>query len=312
MNVLVLGGTQFVSRALAIRLIACEHEVTILTRGIAPVDYEGAIRHVRADRTDAASLRQMRGMRFDAVFDVSGYSVRDIAPVLESLALDERTKYVFLSSGAVYRTSDEPMAEDAPKGENEIWGAYGSGKLAAEELLCAQQSRRGFPLAIIRPAYIYGPGNNLYREAYLFDRLERGAAIPIPKGAARTQFVHIDDLVRMLEGLPRLDWRGAEALNYTHPVTIGWEHLVASAAAAVGVEPRSAAVDYRGKLDAREFFPFRDCTYLLDTAKAERFGLALPEVGLAKGLEEAYAWYRRARPTLHDAKMTEVEAALSL
>lgn len=293
-------------------LIACDHDVAILTRGIGRIDYEGVARHVRADRTDAASMRQMRGKRFDAVFDVSGYSARDIAPVLDVLALDELTKYVFLSSGAVYRASDKPMPEDAPRGENETWGAYGSDKLAAEELLGARQSRRGFPLAVIRPAYIYGPGNNLYREAYLFDRLEKGAAIPIPKGEARTQFVHIDDLVRMLEGLLRLDWLGAEAFNYTHPEPIGWEALVAAAAAAVGVEPRSKAVDYRGKMDAREFFPFRDCTYLLDTAKAERFGLAMPAIGLCEGLVKTYAWYRLNRPSLSDAKMTGVEAALSL
>lgn len=312
MKTLVLGGTQFIGRALARDLIARGHEVSILTRGRLPVDYAGVCAHYRADRTDAESLRELRGVQFDAVFDVSGYRAADVRPVLEVLHPGEGTHYVFLSSGAVYAPSDEVLAEDAPCGANANWGAYGLDKLGAEELLCERQSEQGYRLSIVRPTYVYGSGNNLYREAYLFDRLERGLAIPLPNSAARTQFVQVSDLVEVLAALPLRTGGGVEVFNCTHPESLGWAALVQAAADAVGVEPIVQPVEYRGSMKAREFFPFRDCTYLLDVGKLERFGLPQPGLGIREGLRETYEWYCQVRPSLCDPKMNRVEEALRL
>lgn len=312
MNILVLGGTQFVSRALATELIARGHDVSILTRGRRSVSYEGIKQHFIADRRDLESLRQLQDCRFDAVFDVSGYCPDDVRGVLGALRLDDRTKYVFLSSGAVYLPSEAPVVEEAPKGKNENWGAYGLDKLEAEELLVRSQPERGYSLSIVRPAYVYGPGNNLYREAYLFDRILRRQPVPIPDGCAKTQFVFIADLVAMLIDLLQIDAGKIEAFNYTNPEPIDWETLVRTAACAAGVEPRIKKVAYRGRMEARDFFPFRDCTYLLDTGKAERFGLVPPKTSLREGLEQSYAWYRKQRPKLFDGKMAKIEAALLL
>lgn len=310
MRVLVLGGTRFISQAAAVVLIARSHEVVILTRGRLPVTFEGLSERIVADRTEAEGMRQLRGRVFDAVIDCSGYVAKDVAGVLEALRPKAGTHYVFLSSGAVYCPSDVPVTEDAPKGENENWGPYGLGKLAAERLLEGERDRLGFKLSIVRPAYVYGPGNNLYREAFLFDRIERGLPIPIPAGGSRTQFVFIDDLV---DALARLSERGegAGALNCVYPQPASWTELVQTAGAAMGREPRIVPVDYRGCMQAREFFPFRDCTYLLDGRKAERLGLGLPQTGLAAGMRRAYEWWQRERPSLSDAKMTRVEEALA-
>lgn len=309
MRVLVLGGTQFVGRAVAEGLIARGWDVSILTRGRLPVAYGGLVRHYRADRRDPASLRELAGERFDAVVDVSAYTAADVAPVLDTLRLDG-ARYVLVSSGAVYAPSDAARAEDAPTGENEVWGAYGLGKLEAERLLVAERPQRGCSLTILRPAYFYGPGNNLYREAYLFDRLECGHPVPVPVGGALTQFLHIDDFVRLVVSVLEAEPWEAEAFNCAHPEPVGWGDLVRAAAAAAGVEPRIVPVDYRGAMEAREFFPFRDQTYLLDTGKATRFGLAQPSVALAEGMRSAYAWYCRERPRLADPKMTRVGEAL--
>lgn len=185
MRALVLGGTQFVGRAVAEGLIARGWDVSVLTRGRLPVEYGGLSRRYRAERREPASLRVLEGERFDAVVDVSAYAGADVRPVLEALRPGEGTRYVLVSSGAVYRPSVSPLAEDAPVGENEHWGPYGLGKLEAERLLADCQPTWGYALSIVRPAYLYGPGNNLLREAYLFDRLERGLPVPVPGGGAR-------------------------------------------------------------------------------------------------------------------------------
>ena len=310
MRVLVLGGTQFVGRAVAEGLIARSWDVSILTRGRLPVEYGGLIRHYRADRCDPASLWKLSRERFDAVVDVSAYTAADAVSLLPALNLDEGTRYVLVSSGAVYLPSGAPLAEDAPRGRNEVWGAYGQGKLEVERLLAGEQAKLGFALTILRPAYLYGPGNNLYREAYLFDRLERGLAVPVPAGGARTQFLHIDDFARLVASVLGAKPWGAEAFNCAHPEAVGWDRLVRAAAAAVGVEPCIAPVEAGNDLEAREFFPFRDQTYLLDVGKAARFGLTQPSVALAEGMRSAYTWYRRERPCLADPKMARIEEAL--
>ena len=309
MRVLVLGGTQFVSEAAAKGLIARGHEVAILTRGKRPVTYDGLVEHVVADRGDKASMRRLRGRRFDAVLDCSGYRAQDVASVLESLRPEAGTHYIFLSSGAVYRPADAPVAEDAPKGENEHWGPYGLGKLEAEELLERERVRLGFELSIVRPAYVYGPGNNLYREAFFFDRIARDLPVPIPASDARTQFVCIDDMAGALVRVAERD-EGAGALNYANPQPVGWRELVEAAGAALGRSARIQPVEYRGRMEAREFFPFRDCTYLLDMGKLERLGLGMPKTDLAEGMRRACEWWRQTRPELVDAKMARVDEAL--
>lgn len=290
-------------------LIARGWDVSILTRGRLSVGYSGLERRFVADRRDTASLGVLRGERFDAVVDVSAYTAADVAPVLDSLRLDG-ARYVLVSSGAVCAPSDAARAEDAPTGENEVWGAYGLGKLEAERLLVVERPQRGYSLTILRPAYLYGPGNNLYREAYLFDRLERGHPVPVPAGGALTQFLHIDDFARLVVSVLEAEPWEAEAFNCAHPEPVGWGDLVRAAAAATDVEPRIVPVDYRGAMEAREFFPFRDQAYLLDAGKATRFGLAQARIGLAEGMRSAYAWYCRERPRLADPKMTRVGEAL--
>lgn len=310
MRVLVLGGTQFVGQAVAGELVARGWDVSILTRGILPSTVSGIGRWCRADRRDASGWGALAGERFDAVVDVSAYTAADVEPVLDALRFDDGARYVLVSSGAVYRPSDRPLAEDAPAGENVHWGPYGLGKLEAERLLLDRQPRCGYALSIVRPAYLYGPGNNLLREAYLFDRLEKRLPVPVPSGGTRTQFAIVDEAARMVASLAEPVCWSAEAFNCAHPEPVGWDDLVRAAARAVGVEPRIAHVRCSDALEARSFFPFRDCSYVLDVRKAAKFGLPSPRTALEEGMVRTYAWYRERRPILCDPKMTRIQEAL--
>ena len=59
MKILIMGGTKFVSRALAMYLIEKGHEVSIFTRNKAAVDYTGIAKHYIGDRRVLADLRQL-------------------------------------------------------------------------------------------------------------------------------------------------------------------------------------------------------------------------------------------------------------
>lgn len=92
--------------------------------------------------------------------------------------------------------SNDLVQEDFERGENHNWGEYGLNKKEAEDFII----NSGVTYAIFRPTYIYGENNNLYRETYFFDRISNEKEIPMPFGNnTRTQFIHIDDLVRVFE-----------------------------------------------------------------------------------------------------------------
>ena len=70
MRLLILGGTQFLGRAIAAHAYAMGHDVTCAARGVAGSVPHGA-RFIRVDRDEPDGLAPLAGKEFDAVVDVS-------------------------------------------------------------------------------------------------------------------------------------------------------------------------------------------------------------------------------------------------
>ena len=70
MRFLILGGTQFLGRAIAAYGRALGHEVTCAARGLAGPISPGA-RFIRIDRDNADGLAPLLDLKFDAIVDVS-------------------------------------------------------------------------------------------------------------------------------------------------------------------------------------------------------------------------------------------------
>ena len=282
MRILITGGTVFVSRAAAEYFAARGHEVTVLNRGSRRKS-EG-VRHLCRDRLEPGL--DLRGEGFDAVLDVTAYNARDIDALLD--AVGDVPRYVMVSSSAVYpETLPQPFREDMPVGPNVHWGAYGTDKIAAEQHLLARM-----PGAyILRPPYLYGPGNEVHREAFVFDCAEADRPFFLPgEGEMPLQLFHVRDLCRLMERI--LEQPPEEHIINTgdpRPVTVReWVELCYAAA---GKTPRFVRVD--ASVPQRSYFPFLNYAYHLDTACQQRL---LPDVTpLAQGLQEAYAWYREHR-----------------
>ena len=70
MNVLVLGGTGVISRAIVNRLLDRGHAVTLFNRGTRALAFRGPVRQITGDRQDRADFEsRMSRESFDAVFD---------------------------------------------------------------------------------------------------------------------------------------------------------------------------------------------------------------------------------------------------
>ena len=295
MNILVTGGTVFVSRYTARYFQERGHQVFVLNRNRAP--QEDGVVLIEADRHNLDSC--LKPYYFDAVLDITAYTRRDVEDLL--CALGSFDQYILLSSSAVYpETLPRPFREEQPCGANAYWGEYGTNKIAAEEYL-----RTHVPQAyIVRPPYLYGCMNNLYREAFVFDCAESDRPFYVPRdGRMPLQFFDIADLCRFMELL--LEQKPSRHIfNVGNPETVTVCQWVTLCYAVLGKTPRFRYVP--GDVPQRSYFPFHDYGYMLDVSCQ---GALMPDIKpLSQGLRESYHWYSdhraqvRRRPFLEFIK----------
>lgn len=302
-SILIMGGTTFVSSSLAKYLIGQGYNVDILTRGFKLVDYNGFREHLICNRKSKNELQQvLKDREYQFIFDISAYTKDDVETLLISINTSKLKKYIFCSSGAVYKPSNITMEECFETGENPNWGKYGIDKKEAEDFII----NSGIPYIIFRPTYIYGENNNLYREAYFFDRINNNKVIPLPFGNnIKTQFIHIDDLIRIFESV-MYSKSVSKIYNVTNPEIISWKYFIRKCGEVVGKNPIIKKIDINKiQLEPRAYFPFRDVTYMLDIKQLVEDRLYVPNISLEKGLERAYRWYTDRKSNLNDIKMME-------
>lgn len=163
MEILVLGGTAFLGRAIAGAAARDGHAVTCAARGTTPAPEEATFRTVDRDAEDG--LKPVSDQIWDAVIDVSRHPGQ-----VRRAVRDVQTRHrVFISSLNVYATFDRPeQAEDAPLvpplgGDvMEDMSMYGAAKVACEEIIRGA----GTTATIIRSGLIAGPGDWSGRSGY--------------------------------------------------------------------------------------------------------------------------------------------------
>ncbi|MBJ3811313.1 NAD-dependent epimerase/dehydratase family protein [Streptomyces flavofungini] len=196
MRLLMLGGTEFVGRAITEDALARGWDVTVFHRGrhAAP----GGARAVHGDRTTAAGLAALAATdgTWDAVVDTwSGAPrvVRDAARLLAGRA----ERYAYVSSASVYRYpgeagSDEsyPVVDGDPDADAV---AYPEDKLGGE--LAVDRAFGAERALHVRAGLILGPYENIGRLPWWLNRVARGGSVlaPGPRDAS-IQYVDVRDL----------------------------------------------------------------------------------------------------------------------
>ena len=177
MRLLVLGGTVFLSRAVAADALARGHEVTCAARGTSGSVPDGA-RLVEVDRTQP--LPDLG--EFDAVVDVA----RHPSWVRNAVAAYADAHWVFVSTVNVYADDATPggtpatlplvdaIEEDVDLKENPE--AYGPMKVACERIVLDGAASA----MVIRPGLIVGPEDPTGRFSYWPKRLAAGGEVLAP------------------------------------------------------------------------------------------------------------------------------------
>lgn len=281
MKMLITGGTVFVSRFAAEYFAKKGHEVWAMNRNTRP--QVSGVHLIEADRNQIGD--KLRGHVFDTVIAVNDYTREDVEKLVN--ALEEVKDFIFISTSAVYpETLAQPFYEEQECGPNSIWGAYGLNKLEAENWL-----REKVPQAyILRPPYIYGPMETIYRAPFVFECAEARRPFCLPgNGEEKLQFLHVEDLCRFMEIL--LEKKPEQKVyNVGNPEPVTARQWVEHCYEAVGSSLETVCVHDHPQ---RSFFPFHEYEYFLDVSKQMAL---MPELKpLSQGLQEEYLWYRGHR-----------------
>ncbi|WP_416967038.1 NAD-dependent epimerase/dehydratase family protein [Streptomyces sp. 4F14] len=200
MKLLVLGGTQFVGRAVVEAALARGWEVDVFNRGSAGVP--DGVRALAGDRTVAGGLSALATGTWDAVVDTwarEPRAVQDTARLLRGRA----GRYAYVSTLSVYAWAP-PAGYD--EGARVVEGDPGAG------LTDYARDKRGGELAVLesfgaeasvfaRAGLILGPYENIGRLPWWLARIARGGAVlaPGPRELA-LQYIDARDLAAWVLG----------------------------------------------------------------------------------------------------------------
>jgi len=294
MKVLVIGGSVFVSKALVRKLLSESKTVYVLNRG-SHKNVEGTI-HLYADRNNPdLFLEAIGNLEFDVVYDICAYFPKQTRIAIDSLG-GRIGHFVHMSSATVYnRTNRYPMREEDSRGESDIWGDYSKNKYLCEEELFSAWTANGFPATMLRPFYIYGPGNNFDRESYVMKRLLHRAPIVLPgMGERIIQLSHIDDVVDTLIKISNRTESFGQAYNVGGNEYVTFSDWVETCAMALEVKAKTFCVEskYIG-YTAREWFPFRDINFFGSCEKIMNQTGIMPKYSLLKGLQQTFSQIKK-------------------
>ena len=201
MKILVIGGTYFLGRKF-VDMAKTRHEITLINRGTNPYEDTSDI-HVMSyclDRRDVDALSKFPYAKYDAIVDFCAYAPGDIKLIFDKLNADF-SHYIFISTVDVYkRGTGQILTEDSPTEDRYFGGAAGdyiAGKILLEKELLECAASSGVRSTILRPAFIYGPGNYSPREGIYMNWIDDAGMILHPSDATgRFQLVNVFDVAR--------------------------------------------------------------------------------------------------------------------
>ncbi|GAB3832769.1 NAD-dependent epimerase/dehydratase family protein [Kribbella italica] len=227
MRLLILGGSWFLGRTIAMDAFARGWDVTAFSRGKSGLPPAG-VSHVVGDRRSDTDLRRLAASGpWDAVIDTSAYEPTDVARTTE--ALNGRVEqYVLVSTVSVYQdwpttavNESSPLwhtrstfTEQSPElADMSIGKRYGTLK-AGCEIAVTSSSKRSL---IVRPGVILGPGEYIGRALKLIERAARGGQWLLPSPPEQPiQPLDVRDVSSFL--LDAIQTRRDGAFNLVAPV----------------------------------------------------------------------------------------------
>jgi len=207
MKVVVIGGTGHIGTYLIPRLVMAGHEVICVSRQKS-VPYTlhpvwKSVKQVTIDRTISEEMgtfgAQIAELHGEVVIDLICFTPKSAVMLVEVL-MGKIQHFIHCGTMWVHGYSEQvPTCESQ---ERIPFGEYGINKAKIESYLLSVSRQKGFPVTILHPGHISGPGwlpinptGNLDPE--IFIKLARGEEIVLPNlGMETVHHVHADDVAQ--------------------------------------------------------------------------------------------------------------------
>lgn len=315
MDLLVLGGTAFLSHAVAETARDRGHAVTCLARG-STAPPEGAD-FVRGDRDDEDGLSGVAGRRWDAVVDIATQPGR-VRRAVRDLTTDH---WVYVSSANAYRSFDSPDVDESTPLHDPLEGdvmedmeQYGPAKVACEDAIRGASGTA----TVVRAGLIGGYGDWSGRSGYYPWRFAHptGPDVLVPDDPDfRCALIDVTDLAAWI--VDAAEQRIDGAFNATGPSTTLAELLAAARRGAgpdapperrvpAGVLAAEGVSAWMGPKSLPLWIDDQEMRFFgtMDTSRARAAGLR------TRPLEETFASalaYEEARDKPRQAGLTDEE-----
>lgn len=208
MKIAVVGATGFIGRHLCYAYAQRGDSVNAIARKVYAAGYltGHGVKVISGDITDEDALCRLCD-RADVVFNVSGVlgkwdttwdemdlvNNRSVGSLVRCAAKAGAGRVVQVSTAGV----SGPLQDDVCASEDcplEPATDYQKTKFAGESSAVDAHKETGIPLTIVRPAFVYGPGD--MHKLSLFRAIHRGRMVLVNGGRSRLHPAYVEDVVR--------------------------------------------------------------------------------------------------------------------
>lgn len=319
MKICVTGATGFIGKQLSNHLVGSGHQVVALvrTQPDSSAGFAEEIDFALGDVRNAESLQKAFAgcdvvMHLAALFnhpelsleDYQAVNVDGVQNVLEVARENSVGRVVHCSTVGVASDGVPPYSESAPYAPPE-WDKYETTKCAGEKLARKFHSDTGYPVVIIRPAQVYGPGDEGKIKFY---RMVKKGVIVNP-GKTLKHLIYVKDLCRAFELAATCERGFGEPMIIASPEPTPLTKLVSLVAKAINVdEPKiripalpitvlATVVEYVFNLIDKKPPIFRRSTHFFtksvafDAQNAKNYLGFSSETSTEQGVKNTAAWY---------------------
>ncbi len=318
MKILVVGGSRFSGKIVVENLVEKGHDVTVLNRGKSEqslpefyrnekYNYPKKTQVIHEDRKNKEEMKKnLSGKNFDAVIDTCAYTVDDVQIIIENISKNLE-HYILTSTASVYDEEKNlfmPISEDAVIGSeaDDCPIEYSKNKRRIESFLKKLYHEINYPITLIRPTYIYGPFNPVYREFYFYDRIMNKKPIFMPgHGDYLVDYVFAKDVAWLLTAPLENKKAIGQAYNATTGEACTLNTFVKLLSGIIGNE--TEIIHYDQKLLEEEnlkpennyqLFPYGWYENLLLSKEKAVKDLGYKPTPLIEGETITYEWYKKS------------------
>ncbi len=226
MQILIIGGTGFISSRIVDKLLSKGHKITLLNRGKTKNELSANrnLSFVHGDRNDKKVLSDLTAkQKYDVVYDMIAYDENDSKTAVDVFK-NKIGRFIHCSTISIYMLQQNvriPVTEDQTNQKlmkefkrSPFGWDYGINKIKCESVLWKNHNDKSFPVSMIRPTYVSGPQDPARRDWFWIERILDGKPLLVPgDGNFKFQQVYIEDVAEAFCKVIETDKSNGEAYN---------------------------------------------------------------------------------------------------